>query len=359
MKIAVIMHVPLSEGGGGFYELKSQSEFLSRYGFEIHAYEPHSDLHPIIDANVTYKDYKSKMLDFFTKMGRPGAFPMFLSIKLAENYDIVYTFSPFYILFLFINRKSLKNTKKVIISTKDLLFPETAFKRVLRRITIILYRLLNMKNVYIYNENSIESFMLKGMSMKTYELGPLVNKNINGYNFRKNEQFTILFLGSVEKRKGADNLFKLLEECRNKDILFKIAGKISEDYIEIAKSFSCENIQFLGKIDEETKENLLFCSDLGLMLSIVESYSLVTREMLMHGLPLITTWIPATMIYGDYGIFLAYDFKEIYSKVLILQNEWLNSYENYIKRRERILKIANTIFNKKDLEREFLCIFLE
>ena len=358
MKIAVIMHVSLSEGGGGFYEIKSQSEFLSRYGFEIHAYEPHSDIHPIINGNVTYKDYKSKTLDFFTKMGRPGAFPMFLSIKLAEKYDIVYTFSPFYLLFLFINRKYLKSTKKIIISTKDLLFPETALKRILRRITIILYKLLNLKNVYIYNENSIESFLLKGIGIKTYELRPLVNKNINCYSFRKNKQFTIFFLGPVEKRKGADNLFKLLKECRNRDILFIIAGKISKDYIELAKSFSCENIQFLGKIDEETKEKLLFCSDLGLMLSLAESYSLVTREMLMHGLPLITTWTPATAIYGDYGIFLANGFKELYKKVLILQKEWLNSYDNYIKHREYILKKANTIFNKKDLEREFLCIFL-
>ncbi len=357
MRVAVIMHVPASDGGGGFYELKSQSELLSLYGLEIHVYEPYSEYHPSINGNIIYHDYKSHVLHFLKKWGKPGAYPLFLNINLQERYDIIYTFSPFYLLFLLVNRRDFKNSRKIIISTKDLLFPEKKAKKILRYFTIAFYRILRIKNLYLYNENNVENLMFKELNVKTYEVPPLVDKNILDYQFKKNDKFTVLFLGSVEKRKGAEMLFQILKKFENSNIIFKIAGSIDEGYVEMVKKLTSKNIIFLGSVDEETKNCLLFNSDIGLMLSLEESYSLVMREMLLHGLPLITTWSPAVEIFGDYGIAYLTGVKSIYERIMVLKNEYLNSNEKYLEWRESVLVKYNRKFNKEDLEKRFLHIF--
>lgn len=357
MKVAIIMHVPASLSGGGFYALRTQSELLSLYGFEIHIYEPYSNHHPPIRGNVIYHDYKSCLLDFLEKIVKPGIFPLLLNVNFEESYDFVYTFSPFYLSLMLFNRRYFRKTRKVIISTKDLLFPEKISKRILRYIDIVIYRILRLENLYLYNENSIENLLFKNLRVTTYEVPPLVDKNTFSYRFKKNENFTVLFLGSVEKRKGADMLFSILKKFENSSVNFKIAGKISDDYIEAAKSLKCENIIFLGSVGEDEKDYLLFNSDLGLMLSLEESYSIVTREMLLHGLPVITTWKPATDIFGYYGITYLSNPANIYDKILAYEIEYSNSYQNYQELRKGILFIYNEKFNKFDLEKKFLSIF--
>ena len=292
-------------------------------------------------------------------MGKPGIFPVFLNVNFEEYYDYIYTFSPFYLLFILLNRKYFKKAKKIVISTKDLLFPERKPKKFLRYFTIIFYRILSLKNLYLYNENSIESLMFKNLKVKTYEVPPLVNMNIdiNSYNFHSDGKFTVLFLGSVEKRKGAEMLFRILEKFKNSNVIFKIAGNISYNYKEKAKNLKCENIIFLRAVDEKTKDYLLFNSNLGLMLSLEESYSLVTREMLLHGLPVITTWQPAINIFDNYGITYISDLESIYNKILEYEKEYSNSYESYIEWRKDILLKYNKKFNKNDLEKQFLNIF--
>ena len=359
MKIAIIVHVPASDGGGGFYAMATQSELLSLHGFEIHIYEPYSTNHPYMGENIIFHDYRSHFLDFLQKIGKPGIFPLFLDVNFEEDYDYIYTFSPFYLLFILMNRKYFKNTRKIIISTKDLLFPEKKSKKILRYFTIMFYRILRLKNLYLYNENSIESLMFKNLKVKTYEVPPLVNMNINtnSYNFSINCKFTVLFFGSVEKRKGAEMLFRILEKFKNSNIIFKIAGNISYNYNEKAKNLKYENIIFLGAVDEKTKDYLLFNSDLGLMLSLEESYSIVTREMLLHGLPVITTWQPAIDIFGDYGIAYISDLESIYNKIIEYEKEYLSSHESYMELRKGILLKYNKKFNKYDLEKQFLNIF--
>lgn len=359
MKIAVIVHVPASKGGGGFYAMKTQSELLIKYGFEIHIYEPYSLHHPNSNAKILYHDYKSRLLGFFENIGKPGIFPLFLNVHLEENYDYIYTFSPFYLLFILFNRKYLRKTKKIVISTKDLLFPEKKLKSILRYLTIIFYRILKLNNLYLYNENGIESLMFKNLNIKMYEVPPLVNLNIDVKNFcfEKNEKFTILFLGSVEKRKGAEMLFLILENFKNSNIIFNIAGGIHNDYKERVKDFKAENITFMGNVDEKTKDNLLFNSDLGLMLSLEESFSIVTREMLLHGLPVLTTWKPAIDIFGNSGITVISDLRSICKEIRSREREYSNSYESYIESRRGILLKYNKIFDKVELEKKFLNIF--
>jgi len=358
-KIAIIMHVPASYGGGGFYEIKTMSNLLSTHGFDIHIYEPFSSTHPNINSHTVYRDYDSTALKFLKSVGKPGLFPPILDIHLESHYDIVYTFSPFYFLFIYKNRAYLRKIKKVVISTKDLLFPETFSKRILRYLTILFYKLINLENMEIHNENLIENELLSRLNMRMYVAPIPPDTNFSDCNFETNNVYTILFLGTIEKRKGADILFKILNKFRNnRDIQFKIAGKISKEYEESAKNISSENIIFLGEISEHQKEVLLFKSDLGMMLSLTESYSLVTREMLLHGLPVLTTWKYASKIFGEFGILVSErSVNALYLNINNLMNKWLSSRGKYNEWRCEILKEYNDRMRKDNMERQFLSIF--
>ena len=113
----------------------------------------------------------------------------------------------------------------------------------------------------------------------------------------------------------------------------------------------------MGNVSEEEKDHLLFNSDLGMMLSLEESYSIVTREMLLHGLPVITSWKPAMDIFGYYGITCLSNVEHICKKILEYEREYYNSYEKYEELRKGILFRYNEKFNRIDLERKFLSIF--
>ncbi|MEM3786559.1 MAG: glycosyltransferase family 4 protein [Nitrososphaeria archaeon] len=352
-KVAIIVHVPASEGGGGFYNIRTKAALLEKNGFTIDVYEPYSDKHPYINDKVEYHDYNSALLVRLAKI--KGIFPILMDIKFEDKYDYIILFSFFY-LRLFLRRTNFEGSKRIILCTYDMLFPEKIYKKILRKIAILWYRLLNYSNMSILVENDVEEKMLWKSGMKIYKSPPLLESNSIKFYDNRNDKFTVIFIGRLEKRKGAELLFNILRELKCADIVFRIVGDITSEFNNIVEKLkNKDNILFYGRVSEDKKWDLLRTSDLGIMLSTEESYSLVTREMLLAGLPVVTTWSPANEIFG-YGVIVARQ-HEVCNAIMYQMKKWKDSYEDYIQLRHSIYDTYVNKFSKDKLEKDFLNIF--
>lgn len=354
-KIAIVLHVPASFGGGGFTDLKNQVFLLSKDGYNIDVHEPKSVEHPDFGEGCLFVDYDDLKHRILNRIGLGGFYPLFLNMKFQNDYDYVLTYSPYYVLFLFRNRKKIRLLRKLIISSYDVMLPESNIRKILRLVTLTIYKILNFGNVVLNAENSIVASKLSGLYNTIFLAPPLLGK-YTPMGCKINERFTVLFLGDLVKRKGRNTLIKLLSTIQESNILFFIAGRLQEDDPILSQFSWNKNIIFLGKVSESTKLELLQNADLGLMLSLQESYSLVTREMLLSGIPVISTWSPSIRIFGKYGIILSTK-KTLKSDLLNIYKKWSSDPHDYINWKYEIHKIANSLFVKKELEENFLKLF--
>ncbi len=110
-----------------------------------------------------------------------------------------------------------------------------------------------------------------------------VAKILNGvdgnlFNIRKNysKNPTILFLGHLEVRKGADLFLKTFTIVKNAfpNVKYIIAGRRFENF----KGKEISGVEFLGYVPEEKKRELLSSAWLFVMPSRIEGYGIVSLE---------------------------------------------------------------------------------
>ncbi|MDD5363157.1 MAG: glycosyltransferase family 4 protein [Ignavibacteria bacterium] len=143
--------------------------------------------------------------------------------------------------------------------------------------------------------------------------------------------FNVLFVGTIEERKGLAYAIEALKNIKGEDVIFHIAGStVQKDYYDnlikkIQKYGLDKNIRFYGKVSNENLRNLYMKADVFLFLSLWEGYGMVIAEALSFGLPLIVSSIP-TMKYfvadGENGFIV--DMKnseQIYEKLMLLWND--------------------------------------
>ena len=125
----------------------------------------------------------------------------------------------------------------------------------------------------------------------------LGNTNFSGIS-EINDQgiLKILFVGSVELRKGIPYLLEALKILHDKKINFtcKIAGdiKIKQERVDEYKHL-CE---FLGRVPRSEMSRLYEWADVFVLPSICEGSAMVTYEALMYGLPVITTYNSGSVV---------------------------------------------------------------
>lgn len=125
----------------------------------------------------------------------------------------------------------------------------------------------------------------------------LENTNFSGIS-EINDQgiLKILFVGSVELRKGIPYLLEALKILHDKKINFtcKIAGdiKIKQERVDEYKHL-CE---FLGRVPRSEMSRLYEWADVFVLPSICEGSAMVTYEALMYGLPVITTYNSGSVV---------------------------------------------------------------
>lgn len=103
----------------------------------------------------------------------------------------------------------------------------------------------------------------------------------------------ILYIGTVEPRKGLIYLFKSLAILKNNGISYhlNIIGKIkNQEYFEMLDSFAKEknlHVTFHGYLSLEEKDSLISQSKIFVFPSLLEGYGMVLKEVMFYGLPIV------------------------------------------------------------------------
>ena len=167
----------------------------------------------------------------------------------------------------------------------------------------------------------------------------------------------ILYVGSLEQRKGVDILAKaitlFMDKTDNKDIKFLFIGKDTKrndkeismiEYIKniVPKKYH-SNLKFLGHLENSELNDYYGKCLMGIIPSIFDNYPYVAQEMLLNELPIITSDNTGVkeMIENQVSglLFKNQDYKDLASKMLMLyKNKELrkkissNSKSNIIKK---------------------------
>ena len=158
-------------------------------------------------------------------------------------------------------------------------------------------------------------------------------------NMKKNEKFSLLFLGSLSKEKGFVKFLKILDYVEKspikKEIFFIIAGggKLRKEAENRVKAY--ENVILIEKPDDKRKEELMLSSDLFIFPSINENFPFTAVEAQSSGLPSLfsdITPLKNIVIEGRTGYCLSLegDFeKRFLDKILEYFQLWQNDYKRY------------------------------
>lgn len=119
----------------------------------------------------------------------------------------------------------------------------------------------------------------------------------------------LLYVGSIEKRKGLLYLIDAIKLITFKNIELNIVGEElnSKDYyqmilVKIKESGFKDKINLLGKITKEELNRLYNESYIFIFPSLWEGYGMVVAEAMTHGLPVISSKIPSVEEIIDDGV---------------------------------------------------------
>lgn len=170
------------------------------------------------------------------------------------------------------------------------------------------------------------------------------------------EQNNLLFVGTVEPRKGIEYLIEAAEYLKNRNIHFQlnIVGKYSPEsrYYRKLSLFLKEKklesfVTFTGRIAEEELQKLYAEAKVFLFPSRHEGYGMVIMEAMGHGLPVIAfnnSAIPYTVRNGENG-FLAKDGNKDDFNLKVFQ---------FLSDKKLQKKLANTAFRTAQNSRTLL-----
>ncbi len=133
---------------------------------------------------------------------------------------------------------------------------------------------------------------------------PVLNEKIHF----SNDVFNILFVGSIEERKGLIYAVKSLEKLKGKNIILNVVGEVLQDnyFNNVKKEIDTLGLKlivlFHGKVNQRELENIYLKSDIFLFLSLWEGYGMVIAEALSFGLPIIGSNIPTMHYFVDDGV---------------------------------------------------------
>lgn len=146
-----------------------------------------------------------------------------------------------------------------------------------------------------------------------------------------NNPIKLLFVGTIEKRKGVIYCIEALNNLKNINFEFHVIGSPlnSDDYYEMVrnkvKSFGLENrIFFHGRVSDYDLNEYYEKSNIFLFPSLWEGYGMVIAEAMSHGLAIIASDIPSIRSIIDEkenGFLIRHDNSELLAdKIRLLYN---------------------------------------
>lgn len=166
----------------------------------------------------------------------------------------------------------------------------------------------------------------------------------------------ILYVGTIEHRKGLIYLIKAAKELVLQNVKFHIdiVGKVvNQSYYNNLQNYILENnlneyVTFHGRVSEQELNNLYSCAELFVLPSLLEGYGIVLVEAMQRGLPIVAfdnSAMPFT-VKNDVNGYLAKnkDYKDLAYKIIQL----LGNESKRIKMQNNIKHEINTLKTELD-----------
>ncbi|MCC9656092.1 glycosyltransferase family 4 protein [Rhodopirellula halodulae] len=107
---------------------------------------------------------------------------------------------------------------------------------------------------------------------------------------RTSSKMKVLFVGNDARRKGLEDLFRVAKVLRRIDnIVFQVAGSVSEEFDAYSSRYGNSNVEYLGVLPHPALKNKLIEAGAFFLPSYLEGSSVATYEAMSFGLPVVTT----------------------------------------------------------------------
>lgn len=192
---------------------------------------------------------------------------------------------------------------------------------------------------------------------------PGLDKRPFGLGMKSNENFRLLYVGTIERRKGILDLVKVLKNFKHYKLELNIIGLVKEDdyygqILSVIKEDGIENmVNFLGRVSNEKLEEYYISSNLFVFPSYWEGYGMVIAEAMSYGLPVVISDIPVfkeLITHGKEGYFFELNnpasltsiLDNIFKDKVLLKIHSMNAYEtvtNFLSYDETSQKIMDEV----------------
>ena len=152
---------------------------------------------------------------------------------------------------------------------------------------------------------------LKRRGFGNVMLWPIPFERIKSEQNPKPTEGNLVYVGTIEPRKGLKYLFEALAVLCGKGVRFRlqIIGKtVDTSYEDELKSYARTRnlpVEFLGFVAKETKHEVLCRGDIFVFPSLLEGFGMVLAEAQCYGLPIVcfdNSAMPFTVRHGENGL---------------------------------------------------------
>lgn len=217
-------------------------------------------------------------------------------IKYISKFDVIISNSRLYprLFFLFIFLKLFYAKKNIIVFHHHFNFmTQKGVKRYIHK--YIELTLLKTVNTVIIPSPYVRDLMMKYCPSVKIEYLEIAFKHEVDIKVNQRKRNELLFVGSVEPRKGLEFLIKMVEFLAISRLQFHltIVGKIaSQSYYQFLNSMLTEKkvsnyVTFTGQISDDQLKLIYGKSDIFTFPSLHEGYGMVLIEAMSYGLPVV------------------------------------------------------------------------
>lgn len=352
--VKIFSDMPLQYYGGGEKLIIVLSNYLHSKGIDVVIFQEHAD----VETRVSFEEIK-KLIELKINNIR---YIKYLPKFLYQGMPNLNEFSKSTLNLMFLYRIPPKRyLKKIERLDVRLIFCIHGITTV---IPVLSFKLLLFNFYKKFALNYFSKFLIEGNKIKAQVLTKTMErllysngadkKNIyripNGVAFdnfsvgKNNDQFLVIFTGRmVNIQKGIVRLVKVVEKLPS-EISVTIIGSGPDTWL--LNNLRLENVEILGFISEEEKNESLKRANLLISTSNLEPFSLVILEGLASGLPCVATPAegPLEILSQEpiFGTVSSFNPDQFAKDVITYFEEWKTNKESYfqdkIKRRETARK---------------------
>lgn len=296
MKIGLVLPYNIAKGGGVKEHVLAQQAELTKRGYQVVIITP--------QPRESFTDHNRRIA--FLGSAADFRSPLHTTAQLSasvmtdeidalldyEQFDIIHFHEPWVPV---LSRQILSRSKAVNVATFHAKLPETLMSRTMARvITPYTKPLLRYIDEFTAVSDAAAEYLLSLADVKV----DIIPNGIDLHHFmyrkkrpvRGSEEVkTILYIGRLERRKGARYLIEAFSELQTRQpnvrLILAGDGPDREKLQQLAQELQLRQVEFLGYIDEATKLELLRTADLFCSPAVFgESFGIVLLEAMASGL---------------------------------------------------------------------------